>query len=254
MKSPKCRRLARAWNHRFDHDLLSPRFLRRHRHLLSAAALFYGGVCAPRADRGGKTFLFPAIFVSFALFLTGVPVCYFWLLPKTILFFFHDTQSLGWAPELDGAAILFFRYSLHSRLRTGFRIARGRARSRAFRLGHLRIHGPHPALRHRAHFRSRHHHHADARCSHADRDEPADASALRELHLDRVVHATPAKPRAEARSKWSNEISVGFHVLLHLLHRMIAAEMNYDFLFKSSLSFLAPSSALFSMSASIDCP
>src|ERR1700720_261929 len=43
-------------------------------------------------------FLFPAIFVSFALFLLGVLVCYFWLLPKTILFFFRDTQSLGWAP------------------------------------------------------------------------------------------------------------------------------------------------------------
>ena len=44
-----------------------------------------------------KKFLLPAIGVSFALFLTGVVVCYFWLLPKTILFFFHDTQSLGWA-------------------------------------------------------------------------------------------------------------------------------------------------------------
>src|SRR5678809_730451 len=46
-----------------------------------------------------KKFLFPAIGVSFALFLTGVLLCYFWLLPKTILFFFHDTQSLGWAPN-----------------------------------------------------------------------------------------------------------------------------------------------------------
>jgi sec-independent protein translocase protein TatC len=45
-----------------------------------------------------KRFLFPAIGVSFALFLLGVLVCYFWLLPKTILFFFRDTQSLGWAP------------------------------------------------------------------------------------------------------------------------------------------------------------
>src|SRR5215510_14761623 len=45
-----------------------------------------------------KRFLFPAIAVSFALFLLGVLVCYFWLLPKTILFFFRDTQSLGWAP------------------------------------------------------------------------------------------------------------------------------------------------------------
>jgi sec-independent protein translocase protein TatC len=45
-----------------------------------------------------KRFLLPAIFASFGLFLVGVVVCYFWLLPKTILFFFRDTQSLGWAP------------------------------------------------------------------------------------------------------------------------------------------------------------
>jgi len=46
-----------------------------------------------------KRFLFPAIFVSFALFLFGVLACYYWLLPKTILFFFRDTESLGWAPN-----------------------------------------------------------------------------------------------------------------------------------------------------------
>src|SRR5205085_3964603 len=45
-----------------------------------------------------KRFLFPAIGASFGLFLLGVSVCYFWLLPKTILFFFRDTQSLGWIP------------------------------------------------------------------------------------------------------------------------------------------------------------
>src|SRR6266513_1285201 len=45
-----------------------------------------------------KRFLFPAIAVSFALFLVGVLVSYFWLLPKTILFFFRDTEHLGWAP------------------------------------------------------------------------------------------------------------------------------------------------------------
>ena len=45
-----------------------------------------------------KRFLLPAILASFGLFLLGVFVCYFWLLPKTILFFFRDTQSLGWAP------------------------------------------------------------------------------------------------------------------------------------------------------------
>ena len=45
-----------------------------------------------------KWFLLPAIGVSFGLLLLGVASCYFWLLPKTILFFFHDTQSLGWTP------------------------------------------------------------------------------------------------------------------------------------------------------------
>jgi sec-independent protein translocase protein TatC len=45
-----------------------------------------------------KRFLLPAIAGSFALFLLGVLVCYFWLLPRTILFFFRDTKSLGWAP------------------------------------------------------------------------------------------------------------------------------------------------------------
>jgi sec-independent protein translocase protein TatC len=45
-----------------------------------------------------KRLLLPAILVSFALFLTGVLIAYYWLLPKTILFFFRDTQSLGWLP------------------------------------------------------------------------------------------------------------------------------------------------------------
>jgi sec-independent protein translocase protein TatC len=45
-----------------------------------------------------KRFLFPAIGGSFALFLFGVAIGYWWLLPKTILFFFRDTQSLGWTP------------------------------------------------------------------------------------------------------------------------------------------------------------
>src|SRR5689334_16322800 len=45
-----------------------------------------------------KRFLLPAIAGSFGLFLIGVLIAYRWILPKTILFFFRDTQSLGWAP------------------------------------------------------------------------------------------------------------------------------------------------------------
>src|SRR6266404_2424796 len=66
-----------------------------------------------------KRFLLPAIFVSFALFLLGVLVCYFWLLPKTILFFFHDTESLGWTP----AWTVQQYYSFVTRFTLGFGLA-----------------------------------------------------------------------------------------------------------------------------------
>jgi sec-independent protein translocase protein TatC len=66
-----------------------------------------------------KRFLLPAILVSFALFLLGVTVCYFWLLPKTILFFFRDTESLGWAPTWTVQQY----YSFVTRFTMGFGLA-----------------------------------------------------------------------------------------------------------------------------------
>jgi sec-independent protein translocase protein TatC len=66
-----------------------------------------------------KKMLFPAIGVRFLLFMTGVLVCYFWLLPKTILFFFHDTQSLGWAPTWTVQQY----YSFVTRFTLGFGLA-----------------------------------------------------------------------------------------------------------------------------------
>src|ERR1700756_2146258 len=66
-----------------------------------------------------KRFLLPAIGISFALFLIGVLVCYSWLLPKTILFFFRDTQSLGWAPTWTVQQY----YSFVTRFTIGFGLA-----------------------------------------------------------------------------------------------------------------------------------
>jgi sec-independent protein translocase protein TatC len=66
-----------------------------------------------------RRFLLPAILVSFALFLLGVAVCYFWLLPKTILFFFRDTESLGWAPTWTVQQY----YSFVTRFTLGFGLA-----------------------------------------------------------------------------------------------------------------------------------
>jgi sec-independent protein translocase protein TatC len=66
-----------------------------------------------------KRFLLPAIFVSFALFLGGVLACYFWLLPKTILFFFRDAESLGWTPTWT----VHEYYSFATRFTIGFGLA-----------------------------------------------------------------------------------------------------------------------------------
>ena len=59
---------------------------------------FLAGFVLPALTEVEKRFLLPAILGSFGLFLLGVMIGYYWILPKTILFFFHDTQSLGWAP------------------------------------------------------------------------------------------------------------------------------------------------------------
>ena len=66
-----------------------------------------------------KRYLFPAIIVSFGLFLTGVLTCYYWLLPRTILFFFKDTQSLGWT----AAWTVQEYYSFVTRFTIGFGLA-----------------------------------------------------------------------------------------------------------------------------------
>src|SRR4051812_43711036 len=66
-----------------------------------------------------KSMLLPAIFVSFALFLGGVVSCYYLLLPNTILFFFQDTQSLGWQP----AWTVQEYYSFVTKFTVGFGLA-----------------------------------------------------------------------------------------------------------------------------------
>lgn len=94
---------------------------------------FYGGIVIafplllyfaaefvlPALTATEKRLLLPGIAGSFALFLTGVLCCYFFLLPKTILFFFHDTESLGWAP----AWTVQEYYSFVTRFIVGFGLA-----------------------------------------------------------------------------------------------------------------------------------
>lgn len=66
-----------------------------------------------------KRLMLPAIGASFGLFLTGVVACYLWLLPKTVLFFFNDAESLGWMP----AWTVREYYSFVTRFTIGFGLA-----------------------------------------------------------------------------------------------------------------------------------
>jgi sec-independent protein translocase protein TatC len=66
-----------------------------------------------------KRWLLPAIGVSFTLFLIGVVVCYYWLLPTTILFFFKDAKHMGWVP----AWTVREYYSFVTRFTIGFGLA-----------------------------------------------------------------------------------------------------------------------------------
>ncbi len=66
-----------------------------------------------------KKLLLPAIGASFGLFLVGVAACYYWLLPKTILFFFNDAQAMGWVP----AWTVREYYSFVTRFTIGFGLA-----------------------------------------------------------------------------------------------------------------------------------
>lgn len=66
-----------------------------------------------------KRLMFPAIAVSFALFIIGVVSCYLWLLPNTVVFFFNDAESLGWIP----AWTVREYYSFVTRFTIGFGLA-----------------------------------------------------------------------------------------------------------------------------------
>ncbi len=141
-----------------------------------------------------KRFLFPAIIVSFALFLLGVSVCYFWLLPKTILFFFRDTESLGWAPTWTVQQY----YSFVTRFTIGFGLA-FELPVVVLALGsiwidYLQIHGAHTTVRRCADLYSGDDHHADTRHSDLDRDGAPDVLALRKLYLDCMANGAPQVP------------------------------------------------------------
>ncbi|MEA3186529.1 MAG: sec-independent protein translocase protein TatC [Chthoniobacter sp.] len=52
----------------------------------------------PALNRQEKKYVLPGITFGFALFLSGVSFCYFFVLPQTLGFFFGFARSLEWTP------------------------------------------------------------------------------------------------------------------------------------------------------------
>ncbi len=55
---------------------------------------FVAGFVLPALTRHEKKYLFPGILAGFLLFVAGVLVCYHYILPETLSFFFHDAQKM----------------------------------------------------------------------------------------------------------------------------------------------------------------
>ena len=60
---------------------------------------FVAQVVIPALTRKERHIVFPAIAVGFGLFLTGVLLCYFVILPQTLRFCFDYSKSLNFAPS-----------------------------------------------------------------------------------------------------------------------------------------------------------
>lgn len=60
---------------------------------------FVAQFVVPALTRKEKKVVFPAIAIGFGLFLTGVLICYFFILPQTLRFCFDYSKSLNFAPS-----------------------------------------------------------------------------------------------------------------------------------------------------------
>lgn len=72
---------------------------------------FLAQFVVPALTRNEKKYVFSAIAVGFGLFLLGVLVCYFYLLPQTLHFFFNDAKQVGLNPTWT--ATQYFSFVTH---------------------------------------------------------------------------------------------------------------------------------------------
>jgi len=61
--------------------------------------LYVAQFVVPALTRKEKKYLIPGILLGFGLFLSGVLLCYFFVLPQTLEFFFQDAKNLFGSPS-----------------------------------------------------------------------------------------------------------------------------------------------------------
>ena len=69
--------------------------------ILAFPLLFYFVIqfIVPALTRKERKFLFPAIALGFGLFIIGVLFSYYWVLPRTLSFFYNWSKSLNFTPD-----------------------------------------------------------------------------------------------------------------------------------------------------------
>ena len=72
--------------------------------VISFPILFYflAEFLLPALTRKEKKYVMPAVGVGFGLFLIGVLLCYFYVLPPTLRWLHHDAETLGISPTWTG--------------------------------------------------------------------------------------------------------------------------------------------------------
>src|SRR5439155_9089168 len=136
-----------AAHHSFNRALISSSVLRRHGSFLPAVAVFSGGICFACAHCGGETLFVSGDRRQLRAVSSWSVRLLFLAVAENDSVFLSRYREPGMGANLDGVAVLFFRDAVHYWIRSGIRIAGGRAGTGQIRIDHLQIHGAHPAVR-----------------------------------------------------------------------------------------------------------
>ena len=159
---------------------------------------FLAGFVLPALSSREKSFVLPAILVSFGLFLGGVFFCFGYVLPLTLRWLHNDAANMGFQAEWDGQHVLFVCLAICSDLWPVVRVAgRGDRPGEDWSVeGGDAAH--HPGLRGYSNPVVFGVHRPLAGPDHAPHRRRSDAHTLRGVHLDSLVDGAARTSRRDA--------------------------------------------------------